>query len=117
MLSHALPRAVRVLLYVSLLALVVVPSPVLRAQNGGQNGSSATAAPPPLAPNYEAAANWTTQKVSKLVFDTTVSPRWLEKSDRFWYAYQTREGRKFYIVDPVRKEKALSATTRRWQRR
>jgi dipeptidyl-peptidase-4 len=105
MLSHALPRAARVLLYVSVLALVVVPSPVLRAQNGGQNGSSSNAVPPPITPNYEAAANWTTQKVSKLVFDTTVSPRWLEKSDRFWYAYQTREGRKFFIVDPLKKAK------------
>ena len=25
----------------------------------------------------------------RLVFDTSVTPRWLENSDRFWYAYQT----------------------------
>jgi dipeptidyl-peptidase 4 len=41
-----------------------------------------------------------------LVFDTTVTPRWLEHSDRFWYTYQTREGRKFFIVDPVKKTRA-----------
>ena len=40
------------------------------------------------------------------MFDTTVTPRWLETSDRFWYAYQTREGRRFYLVDPVKKTKA-----------
>src|SRR5262245_18359390 len=57
-------------------------------------------------PNYDLAANWTALKVGRLVFDTTVTPRWLETSDRFWYAYQTREGRKFYLVDPVRKSKA-----------
>src|SRR5207244_12778842 len=57
-------------------------------------------------PNYELAANWTAQKVGRLVFDTTVTPRWLETSDRFWYPYQTREGRKFYLVDPVKKSKA-----------
>ena len=57
-------------------------------------------------PNYELAADWTSQKVGRLVFDTSVAPRWLETSDRFWYAYQTREGRKFYLVDPVKKAKA-----------
>jgi dipeptidyl-peptidase-4 len=57
-------------------------------------------------PNYDLAANWTAQKVGRLVFDTTVTPRWLETSDRFWYPYQTREGRKFYLVDPIRKNKA-----------
>ena len=40
------------------------------------------------------------------MFDTTVTPRWLESGDRFWYPYQTREGRKFYLVDPIKKSKA-----------
>jgi dipeptidyl aminopeptidase/acylaminoacyl peptidase len=57
-------------------------------------------------PNYELAADWTAQKVGRLVFDTTVTPRWLETGDRFWYPYQTREGRKFYLVDPIKKSKA-----------
>ena len=56
-------------------------------------------------PNYDLAANWTAQKVGRLVFDTTVTPRWLESGDRFWYPYQTREGRKFYLVDAVKKSK------------
>src|SRR5213596_1191354 len=56
--------------------------------------------------NYELASEWTAQKVGRLVFDTTVTPRWLETSDRFWYAYQTRDGRKFYLVDPLKKSKA-----------
>jgi dipeptidyl-peptidase-4 len=57
------------------------------------------------APNYDLAAQWTSEKVRKLVFDTSVTPRWLETSDRFWYAYQTREGRKFSLVDPVKRTK------------
>ncbi|MGQ0736205.1 MAG: hypothetical protein ACT4QD_21450 [Acidobacteriota bacterium] len=57
--------------------------------------------PEAAAPNYALAAQWTSQKVSKLVFDTTVTPRWLETSDRFWYAYPTREGRRFVLVDPI----------------
>ncbi len=57
-------------------------------------------------PNYDLAAQWTSEKVAKLVFDTSVTPRWLEAGDRFWYTYQTRDGRKFYLVDPVKKAKA-----------
>ena len=40
------------------------------------------------------------------MFDTSVTPRWLETSDRFWYSYNTREGRRFMLVDPVKKTKA-----------
>jgi hypothetical protein len=44
--------------------------------------------------------------VGRLVFDTSVTPRWFESGDRFWYTFQTREGRKFYLVDPLKKTKA-----------
>ena len=58
--------------------------------------------------NYALAAQWTSQKVNnKLVFDTSVTPRWLETGDRFWYAYQTPQGRDFYLVDPAKKSKTL----------
>ena len=79
---------------VTLVALTAAPS--LTAQKPD----------PAPAPNYNLAAQWTSQKVGKLVFDTSVTPRWLEKSDRFWYAFRTREGRRFYLVDPLKKSKA-----------
>jgi dipeptidyl aminopeptidase/acylaminoacyl peptidase len=88
----------RAVLAVCILALSVFAAPSLRAQNGAK--------PESVAPNYELAAQWTSQKVSRLVFDTSVTPRWLEKSDRFWYAYQTREGRRFSFVDAAKKTKA-----------
>jgi dipeptidyl-peptidase-4 len=99
----AIPRAARVGLAVSTLALTLVDVPVMQAQNGPavQNGSGDTR----TAPNYELAARWMPQRVGRLVFDTNVTPRWLEKSDRFWYTYQTRDGRKFFLVDPVKKTK------------
>ena len=67
--------------------------------------TSAPAGPSAALPNYDLAAQWTTQKVSKLVFDTSVTPRWLDTGDRFWYSFQTREGRRFYLVDPVKKSR------------
>ncbi len=98
----AVTRAVRMLGVVCTFAIVFISVPALRAQNGqmaaGQAATNAAAAP-----NYDLAALWTTQKVNKLVFDTSVTPRWLDTGDRFWYWYQTREGRRFYFVDPVKK--------------
>ena len=67
--------------------------------------SSATG-PAPVAPNFDLGSRWTSAKVGKLVFDTSVAPHWLQTGDRFWYAYQTRDGRRFFIVDPVKKAKA-----------
>src|SRR5271154_5730440 len=55
--------------------------------------------------NYELATHWTAAKVGKLVFDTAVTPHWLETGDRFWYSYETSHGRYFYLVDPVKKTK------------
>ena len=58
------------------------------------------------APNYELASRWMAAKVGKLVFDTNVSPRWSEQGDRFWYTFDTAQGRKFVLVDPLKKTKA-----------
>ncbi len=44
-------------------------------------------------------------QVSKLVFDLAVTPHWFSESDRFWYSYQTTEGTRYYIVDPLKKSK------------
>lgn len=54
--------------------------------------------------NYELAQRWTTTKIGKLVFDTQVTPHWIE-GDRFWYSYETSHGRRFMLVDPVKKTK------------
>ena len=58
------------------------------------------------APNYDLAARWMPSKIGKLVFDTGVTPRWAETSDRFFYAFETAQGRKFYLVDPLKRGKA-----------
>lgn len=55
--------------------------------------------------NYQQAARFAPRKLSKLIFSTSVDPHWLKQSDRFWYTYETSEGTKWYIVDPVKGEK------------
>jgi len=55
--------------------------------------------------NYELAARFSPEKMKKMVFSTSVSPHWLKKSDRFWYEFETSNGKNWYLVDPVRKTK------------
>ena len=55
--------------------------------------------------NYDLASRWMAAKVGKLVFDTAVTPHWLETGERFWYSYETSQGRRWFIVDPVAKTK------------
>jgi dipeptidyl-peptidase 4 len=93
--SHS---SIRAALCFSTLVLAL-SAPSLRAQQKAEPAA-------PVAPNYDLAAQWTSQKIGKLVFDTSVQPRWLELSDRFWYEYQTREGRRFMFVDPIKRTKA-----------
>jgi dipeptidyl-peptidase 4 len=56
--------------------------------------------------NYELATRWTPAKVDKLLFDTAVTPHWLETGDHFWYTWENSKGRRFYMVDPVKKTKS-----------
>jgi len=55
--------------------------------------------------NYKLAERFSPTKLGKMVFSTSVSPHWLKLSERFWYVFETSEGKIFYIVDPARKTK------------
>ncbi len=73
----------------------------------GRADVSAAGANAPQTPNYELASQWTTAKIDKAVFDLGVTPHWLETSDRFWYSYETRDGKRYWLVDPAKKSKAV----------
>lgn len=55
--------------------------------------------------NYELAAKFSPERVRKMVFSTRVDPHWLKNSERFWYEYETSEGKFYYLVDPVKRTK------------
>src|SRR5882757_6097380 len=61
--------------------------------------------PPAPKANYALAARFSQKKQDKLVFSTMADVHWLKKSERFWYTYETTEGKKWWIVDPVKAEK------------
>lgn len=55
--------------------------------------------------NYELAARFSSEKLKRMVFSTSVDPHWLKNSDRFWYEYETSEGKNWYLVDPAKRTK------------
>lgn len=55
--------------------------------------------------NYQLAARFSPKKIEKMVFSTSVDPHWMKYSNRFWYVYESREGKKWVVVDPVRMAK------------
>ena len=55
--------------------------------------------------NYQLAARFAPYKLNRLIYSTTVPPRWIEGSDRFWYEWETSNGKSFYLVDPAQSTK------------
>jgi len=55
--------------------------------------------------NYELPARFTPNKMEKMVFSTYVDAHWLKHSNRFWYIYETSDGKFFTIVDPAKRQK------------
>ena len=67
---------------------------------------SSVAQQPTYQGNYELAARFSPDKLKKMIFSTSVDPHWMKKSDRFWYEYETTQGKKWALVDPVRRTKS-----------
>lgn len=55
--------------------------------------------------NYQLASRFSPEKLRKMIFSTSVNPNWLRDGDRFWYVYETTEGKKWYLVDPAARRK------------
>jgi len=80
--------------------LVQIPGQSVRAQTNESHDNRIGIA------NYELAEQWTSAKLSRRTYSTSVRPGWLEHSDRFWYRWQNSDGSVFYIVDPGRRTRA-----------
>src|SRR5699024_267915 len=57
--------------------------------------------------NFGLAEQFTTQMMSKMTGSTSVYPRWIEDQNRFWYTYETAEGKNWYMVDAEKAKKRL----------
>ena len=55
--------------------------------------------------NYTLAARFSPKKLEKMIFSLAVDPHWLKQSNKFWYTFETSEGKQWNIVDPIKNEK------------
>jgi dipeptidyl-peptidase-4 len=55
--------------------------------------------------NYQLASRFSPAKLRKIVYSTAVDPHWLKQSNKFWYEYETPNGKQWYLVDPVARTK------------
>ncbi len=97
--SRAARSAPGRLLSVPLALLMVAAGRPVSAQTAAQ--STGTHDPRVTTANYRLGARFAPYKIQELVKSTTVRPTWIQGSDRFWYEWETTEGRFFYLVDPA----------------
>jgi dipeptidyl-peptidase-4 len=76
-------------------ALAAAQLPVAAAPASNMGGGTVTEA------NYRLAARFAPYKMRRLVYSTGVTPRWIKGTERFWYEWETAQGKRFMIVDPV----------------
>lgn len=57
--------------------------------------------------DYRLAERFSPTKISKMVFSTTVVPKWLKSGDQFWYSDTTSEGISYHLVDLDKKSNVL----------
>ncbi len=58
-----------------------------------------------ILPGYTQARKFTADKLSTMLFSTTVDPHWFQQGNKFWYVYKTHKGTNWYVVDPSKKNK------------
>jgi dipeptidyl-peptidase 4 len=51
--------------------------------------------------DYARAEQYLIWNIGKLAFKTQVVPRFIGRSDRFWYKLNTRDGKEFVLIDPA----------------
>lgn len=55
--------------------------------------------------NFEAAEQFTQDRMEKMTGDVSADVQWIEEQDRFWYSYKDQSGTKWVFVDAKEREK------------
>lgn len=56
--------------------------------------------------NFDLAARFAPYRLDDMMYDTSVSPRWIPGGESFWYEWERASGTEYWIVDPVRGAKS-----------
>jgi len=86
-----------------LVALIVTQAPAVLAQSNGTAGTAGSTgtAGTVVSANWRLGARFAPYKFSKLIYSTTVNPRWIEGTEKFWYQWENADGTFYYLVDPA----------------
>ncbi len=57
--------------------------------------------------NYQLPSQFSQAKLQRMVFSTEVDAHWLKTGDRFWYSYETNQGKTYWFVDASNRSKKL----------
>lgn len=55
--------------------------------------------------NWKLAERFTPEALRPFLYSSTITPGWINKTDRFWYSWRSSSGQKFWLVDPRSKSK------------
>ena len=64
-------------------------------------------AKPAAIPNWQLAEKFSSTRLRKFVYSTSIRPSWIGKTDRFWYSYRTSKGTRYWVVDAKARTKRL----------
>lgn len=81
-------------------AFLLLFAALLSTPAGSQQPAQPQAVGGPGSANYELAARFAPYRIRDMVHSTTVDPNWIEGTQKFWYEWETSDGKFFYIVDP-----------------
>ena len=48
--------------------------------------------------NWELSNKFSTQALQRVIYSTTLAPRWIGKTDSMWYNWRNTSGAMFYLV-------------------
>lgn len=98
--ASTLPAARTALAAASLLLIAAAGAPTspLAAQEPADDREGRAGGPGSA--NYELASRFAPYELEDLVHDLRVDPQWIEGTERFWYDFETSEGKRYWIVDP-----------------
>ena len=86
-------------------ALLVAATASVLGTAPGPVSAQAPGSNPVMGPgsaNYELAARFAPYRISDLMHSTSVQPRWVGDTQKFWYQWENSDGTHYYLVDPER---------------
>ncbi len=98
--SRSGPLATAVLSAAALALSAAVVPPAVPAQETAASAEVGGPVGGPGSANYELAERFAPHNLEDLVHDLRVDPQWIEGGEKFWYDFETADGKRFWIVDP-----------------